>query len=786
MRIVVVGGGPGGLYFSILMKKAYPGARIEVYERNRADDTFGFGVVFSDETLDNFLSHDPESYAAITGAFAYWDAIDFKFHGETVRSYGHGFCGCGRVELLLILQARARQLGVELHFETEIDDLAKFRDADLIVASDGVNSRIRETYKEHFKPEIEWRRNKFIWLGSTKPAAEAFTFDFTTNEHGIWVLGAYQYNDKLSTWIVEAPEETWASARAELEPLSEAETLAYMERLWADRLQGHRLVANKSVWRTFPTIRNQRWSFRNIVLLGDALHTAHYSIGSGTKLAMEDAIALCDAIKASDNMPAALERFETLRREEVEKTQHAADVSVIWTENPARYWHMAPVQAAFSMLSRSKQITYDNLRIRDGEFVDRVDRWFAGEVRKAGHDVPTDSPPPPMFTPFRLRDMVVPNRVVVSPMDMYSAEDGTPGEFHYVHFGSLAFGGAGLIFSEMTCVSRDGRITPGCAGLYKPEHVAAWKRIVDFVHAQSDAKFAIQIGHSGRKGSTRVGWEGMDQPLVEGNWPLIAPSALPHYPFNQTPRAMTRDDMAAVTADFVRTAEMAIDTGADMLELHMAHGYLLSSFITPVANRRTDDYGGSLENRMRYPLEVFDAVRRVWPKDRPISARISATDWVGDSGITGNDAVQIAKMLKAHGCDLIDVSAGQTTPEAKPVYGRMFQTPFAEQVRNEAGIATIAVGNITTADQVNTIVAAGRADLVALARPHLTNPHFTLDASALYGVKAQRWPIQYDSGKDQAFRLAARARAEAAQLRQAAKPRSHRREAATKGREAAE
>jgi anthraniloyl-CoA monooxygenase len=438
------------------------------------------------------------------------------------------------------------------------------------------------------------------------------------------------------------------------------------------------------------------------------------------------------------------------------------------------------------MLSRSKQITYDNLRIRDGEFVDRVDRWFAGEVRKAGHDVPADSPPPPMFTPFRLRDMVVPNRVVVSPMDMYSAEDGTPGEFHYVHFGSLAFGGAGLIFSEMTCVSRDGRITPGCAGLYKPEHVTAWKRIIDFVHAQSDAKFAIQIGHSGRKGSTRVGWEGMDQPLVEGNWPLIAPSALPHYPFNQTPRAMTRDDMAAVTADFVRTAEMAIDTGADMLELHMAHGYLLSSFITPVANRRTDDYGGSLENRMRYPLEVFDAVRRVWPKDRPISARISATDWVGDSGITGNDAVQIAKMLKAHGCDLIDVSAGQTTPDAKPVYGRMFQTPFAEQVRNEAGIATIAVGNITTADQVNTIVAAGRADLVALARPHLTNPHFTLDASALYGVKAQRWPIQYDSGKDQAFRLAARARAEAAQLRQAAKPRSHRREAAATGREAAE
>ncbi|MGE5147136.1 MAG: FAD-dependent monooxygenase, partial [Candidatus Eiseniibacteriota bacterium] len=608
MRIVVVGGGPGGLYFAILMKKAYPAARIEVYERNRADDTFGFGVVFSDETLDNFLSHDPESYAAITGAFAYWDAIDFKFHGQTVRSHGHGFCGCGRVELLLLLQKRARQLGVELHFETEITDLAAFHDADLIVASDGVNSRIRETYKEHFQPEIEWRRNKFIWLGSTKPAAEAFTFDFTTNEHGVWVLGAYQYNDKLSTWIVEAPEETWASAKAEVEHLSEPEILAYMEKLWADRLDGHNLVANKSVWRTFPTISNRHWSFRNIVLLGDALHTAHYSIGSGTKLAMEDAIALLDAIKATDSIPAALAQFETARREEVEKTQHAADVSVIWTENPKRYWDMAPIQAAFSMLSRSKQITYDNLRVRDAEFVDGVDRWFAGEVKKAGFDVPVESPPPPMFTPFRLRDMVVPNRVVVSPMDMYSAEDGTPGDFHFVHFGSLAHGGAGLIFSEMTCVSRDGRITPGCAGLYKPEHIAAWKRIIDFVHAQSDAKFALQIGHAGRKGSTRVGWEGMDKPLADGNWPLIAPSALPHYPFNQVPREMTRDDMAAVTADFVRSAEMALEAGADMIELHFAHGYLLSSFITPVANRRTDDYGGSLENRMRYPLEVFDAV----------------------------------------------------------------------------------------------------------------------------------------------------------------------------------
>jgi anthraniloyl-CoA monooxygenase len=769
VRIAVIGGGPGGLYFAILAKKAMPGARIDVYERNRADDTFGFGVVFSDETLGTFLDRDPETYAAITGAFAYWDEIDFRFKGEVIRTGGHGFCGCDRRALLLILQDRARELGVALHFETEVEDPTALGEVDLIVAADGVNSRMRARHAEVFRPEIEWRRNRFIWLGTTKPF-EAFTFEFAENEHGIWLLAAYQYNERYTTLVIEAPEETWASAGAMLEGFDEAEMLAYMETLWAAQLDGHPVIANRSVWRRFPTIRCARWHHDNMVLIGDALHTAHYSIGSGTKLAMEDAIALTDALGASANVGEALERFEAGRREEVEITQHAADVSVIWTENPHRYWRMTPLQAAFSMLSRSKQVTYDNLRLRDATFVDRVDRWFSGSNAA--------QPPAPMFTPFRLRGMHLVNRVVVSPMDMYSAEDGTVGDFHFVHFGSLAFGGAGLIVSEMTCVSADARITPGCAGLYAPEHVDAWRRIIQFVHAQSEARFCIQIGHAGRKGSTRVAWEGMDEPLPDGNWPLIAPSALPHYADGLVPRAMDRADMDAVRDQFVAATRMADAAGADMIELHMAHGYLLSNFITPVANRRDDDYGGSLANRMRYPLEVLDAVRAAWPEDKPISVRISATDWVGEAGVTGDEAVEIARALKAHGCDIVDVSAGQTSPDAQPVYGRMFQTPFSEQVRNEAEVPTIAVGNITSADQVNTILAAGRADLVALARPHLTDPHFTLQAAAYYGHEAQAWPLPYLTGKEQAFRLAARARAEEEEQKRALKPPSHRDHAA--------
>ena len=771
MRVAVVGGGAAGLYFALLAKKAWSGWDIEVHERNRSDDTFGFGVVFSDETLDNFRNYDRESYDAIRDVFVYWDEIDFVFHGETVRSGGHGFCGCSRRALLDVLQGRCAGFGVKLHFESEIDDPAVLSGYDLIVGADGINSTVRERYRDKFRPRIEPRLNRFLWLGTTRPH-DAFTFDFTTNEYGIWVLGAYQHGTGDSTWIVEAPAPTWEKAKAEVADLPEPDLLAYMERLWADRLDGHRLIANRSIWRTFPMVRNERWWHGNTVLLGDALHTAHYSIGSGTKLAMEDAIALYEAFRGGGSLPEILSRFEEERRPEVERTQHASDTSVVWTENPRRYWDMEPTQAAFSMLSRSKQVTYDNLRLRDPGFVDRVDAWFCRRVRETGLTVDTDRPP--MFTSFRLRDTVLPNRVVVSPMDMYSAVDGGIGDFHFVHLGSLALGGAGLMFTEMLCVSADGRITPGCAGLYDDAHVAAWKRIVDFVHAESDAKVAVQLGHSGRKGSTRIGWEGMDMPLEDGNWPLIAPSPIPYHPFNHVPREMTRDDMERVAAEFVAAAGRARETGADMLELHMAHGYLLSSFITPVSNRRTDDYGGPLANRMRFPLEVFDAVRAAWPDDKPISVRISATDWVGADGIEGADAVAIAAMLKERGCDLIDVSAGQTTPEARPVYGRMFQAWLSEQVRNEAGIPTVAVGNITSADQVNTILAAGRADLVALARPHLTNPHFTLDAAARYGVEQQRWPNPYLTAKEQAFRLAARERAEMGALRTARRPSSHR------------
>ncbi|MEX2455448.1 MAG: bifunctional salicylyl-CoA 5-hydroxylase/oxidoreductase [Rhodospirillaceae bacterium] len=776
MRIVVVGGGPAGLYFAILARKGHPEREVVVYERNRADDTFGFGVVFSDETLDGFLRHDPESYAAIAGQFAYWDEIDFAMHGETVRSVGHGFCGCGRAELLAILQRRCLEVGVDLRFGTESPDPRTLaREADLLVGADGINSRVREAYADRFRPDVRWRKNRFAWLGATRPY-DAFTFDFTEDGHGIWVLGAYQYKAGMATWVVEAPERTWESAKGEIEHLADDTMVAYMERLWADRLDGgrHRLVSNRSVWRRFPMIRCAGWHHGNVVLIGDALHTAHYSIGSGTKLAMEDAIALHEALESADAVAPALSRFEEMRREEVEKTQHASEVSVTWTEEPHRYWSMSPVQGAFSMLSRSKQVTYENLRLRDPDFIDAIDGWFAGTVRAKGFDLPENDPPPPMFTPFALRGMTLRNRVVVSPMDMYSATEGVPGDFHFVHLGSMALGGAGLVFSEMACVSAEGRITPGCTGLYAPEHVAAWAKLIGFVHENSDAKFCLQIGHAGRKGSTRRGWEGMDAPLAAGNWEVIAPSAVAHKPGMHVPREMTRADMDRVRDDFVRAARMADEAGADMIELHAAHGYLLSSFITPVANRRTDAYGGPLENRLRFPLEVFDAVRAAWPADRPVSVRISATDWIGDDGVTGEEAVEIARAFRAHGCDIIDVSAGQTSPDAKPVYGRMFQTPFSEQVRNEAGIPTIAVGNITTADQVNTIVAAGRADLVALARPHLANPHFTLEASAWYGHRPQRWPIQYEAAKEQAFRLAERERADALALRKAAAPSNHR------------
>jgi anthraniloyl-CoA monooxygenase len=686
MEIVAIGGGPAGLFFSIVMKLRDPAHRIRVVERNRPDDTFGWGVVFSDETLGNIAEADPESYREITRAFAHWDDIDIHYRDEVLTSTGHGFSGLARVKLVDILQRRAAALGVAFDFQREVGDLRPWRGADLIVGADGVKSRVRDLHAEAFGPRIDWRPNKFIWLGTTR-AFDAFTFTFKEDAHGLWRVHAYRFDERHSTFIVEATERTFA--RAGLDTASEDETVAFCERLFAKELQGHPLLKNKAVWRSFPIVRVGRWSDGNVVLAGDAAHTAHFSIGSGTKLAMEDAIALAKAVSERASIPEALEAYEAERRPVVESTQRAAQTSLQWFEETERYFgRLEPMQFAASLLTRSLRITHDNLKIRDPGFVARLDRWFAATAaNQSGVNIPAEPPPPPMFTPFRLRDMVLGNRVVVSPMCQYSSEDGMPDDWHLVHLGSRAVGGAGLVMTEMTDVSREGRITPGCAGLYRDEHAAAWRRVTDFVHQASPARVGIQLAHAGRKGATRLLWEGIDEPLEEGGWPIVSASPIPYLPHSQVPKAMDRGDMEKVTADFVRAARLADTAGFDLIELHMAHGYLLSSFLSPLTNRRTDQYGGSLENRARYPLEVFDAVRAVWPAEKPMSVRISATDWV-PGGFDGPDAVALAKLLKAHGCDIVDVSTGQTTTAAQPQYGRLYQTPYADRVRHEAEIPT--------------------------------------------------------------------------------------------------
>ena len=744
MRIVSIGGGPAGLYFSLLMKKADPGHDIMVVERNRADDTFGFGVVFSDATLENFAEADRESQAEITGSFAHWDDIAIHYRGRVLTSTGHGFAGMSRQRLLDILQRRCAALGVRLEFQREVGDLAACADADLVVAADGVNSVVRGRYAEHFRPHVDWRPNKFVWLGTTFPFP-AFTFLFKESEHGLWRVHAYRYDASTSTFILEATEETWR--RAGLDGADEDQTLAFAEQLFAAELQGHRLLKNRSLWRSFPTVQNDCWHHRNVVLVGDAAHTAHFSIGSGTKLAMEDAIALARALQHHGEVEKALAAYEEDRRPEVERLQRAAQVSLEWFEEIERYHgRLEPVQFAMSLLTRSLRVTHDNLKLRDPGFVASVDRWFAAEAeRQSGAPASPTLTPPPMFTPFRLREMLVTNRVVVSPMCQYSAEDGTPNDWHLVNLGSRAVGGAALVIAEMTDVSREGRITPGCTGMYNAEHVAAWKRIVDFVHAASPARIGLQLAHAGRRGSTRRLWEGMDEPLPDGNWPLLSASALPYHAYSQVPKAMDRRDMDTVRDQFVRAARMAEQAGFDMLELHMAHGYLLASFISPLTSIRTDDYGGSLANRARYPLEVFDAVRAVWPSGKPISVKISATDWAA-GGLDPDDAVGFACRLREHGCDIVTVSTGQTVPDQKPVYGRLYQTPFSDRIRHEAGIATMTVGNIAAYDDVNSILAAGRADLCVLARGHLYDPYWTRHAAYDQGWDLP-WPDQYASVK---------------------------------------
>lgn len=758
MRIACLGGGPAGLYFAISMKLRDPAHHIVVIERNRANDTFGWGVVLSDDALENLEVNDPVSACAIRDHFAYWDDIAVIHGGVRTVSGGHGFAGIGRRQMLILLQARARELGVDMRFETEFTSVEQYRkDYDLVVATDGINSRVRSEYREHFRPDIDIRECKFVWLGTHQKFNDAFTFIFEKTEHG-WVWAhVYQFDDNTATFIVECQQDTWD--RWGFDQMSKEETVETCRRIFEPHLGGHDLQSNSAhlrgsaVWMNFPRVICETWHHENVVLMGDAAATGHFSIGSGSRLAFDSAISLANYLHSEPTMQGAFERYQEERRLEVLRLQSAARNSLEWFEQVERYLDLDPVQFAYSLLTRSQRISHENLRLRDPEWLESAERWFQ---TRAG--VPETAPVrAPMFAPFALRDMALKNRIVVSPMAQYKAVDGCPTDWHLVHYGERAKGGAGLVYTEMTCVSADGRITPGCPGLYAPEHEVAWRRLTDFVHSETCAKICCQIGHSGRKGSTQLGWEEMDAPLKDGNWEVMSASAVAWSDRNATPREMTRADMDMVRDQFVAAAEMAERAGFDMIELHAAHGYLLSSFISPVSNHRCDEYGGSFENRMRYPLEVFAAMRTVWPAAKPMAVRISANDWVGADGVTPEEAVEIARAFHAAGADIIDVSAGQTSTQAKPVYGRMFQTPFSDRIRNEAGIATMAVGNIFEADHANSILMAGRADLVAVGRPHLADPFWTLHEAARIGDRAASdWPLPYLAGRDQAWRLADR------------------------------
>jgi anthraniloyl-CoA monooxygenase len=739
MKIACIGGGPASLYFAVLLKKRLPAATIDVYEQNRPDDTFGWGVVFSDETLGNFEQADPESFARIQQSFAYWTDIDTFYGGSKVTSTGHGFCGLARVRLLQILHDRCRELGVGLHFQQPVADIdAIVASHDLVVAADGVNSRVRERYATSFGPHLDWRRCKFAWFGTTKRMT-AFTFVFQPTQWGLFQVHAYPFEAGRGTWIVECREETWR--KAGLDQLDEAQSAAFCEQLFAEHLRGERLLINRSIWRTFPTVRCASWRHDNIVLVGDAAHTAHFSIGSGTKLAMEDAIALADAVAAHPtSVPAALLAYEQARRLDVLKVQRAAQTSLEWFEHSERYVGQSPERFVFNLMTRSRRITYENLRRRDPELIARVDRVVAREEGVAAGE----PAPPPAFAPFAVRGLRLPNRIVVSPMCQYSAVDGVPGDWHLVHLGSRAVGGAGLVFTEMTDVSAEGRITAGCAGMWNELQMAAWRRIVDFVHANSAARIGMQLAHAGRKGSCSRPWEG-DAPLARGGWPTLAPSATPFRAGWPVPKAMDAADMDRVQAEFVRGAELAQRAGFDVLELHMAHGYLLSSFLSPLSNQRTDDHGGSLANRARFPLRVLEAVRAVWPADKALFVRISATDWFDAEGrgFTVDEAVQLAHWLKERGCDVVDVSSAGNVPESRPEYGRMYQVPFAERIRYAAALPVMAVGGIQGIDHAHTIVGAGRADLCAIARAYLADPYLVQREAGVRQVESHQWPRQY-------------------------------------------
>ena len=758
MRIVCIGGGPAGLYFALLMKKLPPAHHITVVERNRPYDTFGWGVVFSDATMVAMRAWDPESAAEIEDAFNHWDDIEVLFKGTRQRTTGHGFVGIGRKKLLNILQRRCEALGVELVFETDVDSDLDYPDADLIIASDGFNSKIRNRYPDVFQPDLVVRPNRYIWLGTHK-LFDAFTFDFRKTQHGWFQAHIYKFDDQTSTFIVETTEEAYE--KHGLGEMDQQTSIDFCQDLFSEVLEGAELMTNArhlrgSAWLNFNRLICGKWSHFNgnshVVLMGDAAHTAHFAIGSGTKLAIDDAIELTRQFQLhgheKEKIPAVLETYEEIRRVDVARIQNAARNAMEWFEVVGRRYAdtLEPEQFMYSMLTRSQRISHENLRLRDKAWLEGFERWFAEHSGLKNGD---GRPLPPMFTPFTARGVTLANRIVVSPMAMYSATDGLIGDFHMVHLGARAMGGAGLVFAEMTCISPDARITPGCLGLWNDEQAAAWRRVVDFVHGNSHARVGIQIGHAGRKGATKLAWDGIDQPLEEGGWPLISASAIPYLKNSQVPKAMDRADMDRVLADHVRAAELAATTGADWLELHCAHGYLLSSFLSPLTNHRIDDYGGSHENRARFPLEVFKAVRAVWPQDKPISVRLSCHDWVEGAGNTPDDAAIFAKMFKEAGADLIDCSSGQVSKEEKPVYGRLFQTPFSDKIRNEVGIPTIAVGAISEADHANSIISAGRADLCAIARPHLADPSWILHEAAKIGLTNIAWPKQYQSAKYQ-------------------------------------
>ncbi|MCL4066096.1 bifunctional salicylyl-CoA 5-hydroxylase/oxidoreductase [Pseudomonas sp. GX19020] len=751
MKILCLGAGPAGLYFAISMKLRDPSHDVTVLERNKANDTFGWGVVLSDDALGRMQKNDPVSTEAIRADFAYWDDIAVVHDGVRTVSGGHGFAGIGRKAMLILLQNRARELGVNLQFETIFKSAEEYRrDYDLVVGCDGINSIVRTEYKDVFQPDIDLRKCKFIWLGTHQKFDDAFTFIFEKTKHG-WVWAhVYQFDNNTATFIVETLPETWE--KFGFATMSKEEIVETCRQIFEAHLGGHELISNaahlrgSAVWSQFPRVICDKWYHENVVLMGDAAATGHFSIGSGTRLAFDSAIALAEYLHSEPDMQAAFERYQEERRVEVLRLQSAARNSLEWFEQVERYLDMPSPQFAYSLLTRSQRISHENLRLRDPEWLASAEDWFQAQAggQKGSR---------PMFAPYKLRDMQLKNRIVMSPMAQYKAVDGCPTDWHLIHYAERAKGGAALIYTEMACVSATGRITPGCPGLYAPEHEAAWKRLADFIHAETTAKLCIQIGHAGRKASTCVPWDGgIDAPLKTGNWPVISASPIAYKPDLAVPKEMDKADLAAVKAEFVAGAEMAQRAGADMIEMHAAHGYLLASFISPVTNRRSDEYGGSLENRLRYPLEVFRAMRAVWPEEKPMSVRISAHDWI-EGGVTPEEAVEIARQFSAVGADIIDVSSGQTDPAERPIYGRMFQTPFSDRIRNEAGLSTMAVGNITDWDQANGILMAGRADLVMIGRMHLADANWTLHAAIDQGETHAEWPAPYRHGQVTLTRL---------------------------------